>query len=259
MNKLKLAAGVTLLLIVGALAGSLGTVIYYKKRVEKFEAGSLPISERVRIVSGRFSDELNLTNEQRIEFEKIVRESQEKILALGRELLPEIEEINEQTFASIKDKLTVEQKDKLEVLIQRMENLRHRFPSGKSRFQRKPEQRAPTEGPPDQGPLQGVPGQEFLDRMPDQAFTRGKSEAVTPHRRYEHLIAEMRDRLDLSQEQEAKVLEILEERDRLRREMMENEKSVDKSLSDILTEDQMEKYRLYREERLFKMPSPDMP
>ena len=259
MNKLKLAAGVTLLLIVGALAGSLGTVIYYKKRVEKFEAGGPPISERVRIVSGRFSDELNLTNEQRVEFEKIVRESQEKILALGRELLPEIEEINEQTFASIKDKLTVEQQDKLDVLIQRMKDIRYRFPSGKSRFQRTPEKTSPQKGLPDQGPFQGAPGQDFHNRMPNHAFPKGAPELAPPPRRYNGLIVEMRDRLDLTQEQEAKVRAILEERYRLNRGMMENEKSVDKSLSDILTEDQMEKYRLYIEEWFFKMPSPHMP
>ncbi len=132
MNKFKLAAGVILLLIVGVLAGSLGTGIYYKKRVERFESGGLPVSERVRIVLGRFSDDLELTDEQRVEFEKILRESQENIFAIGRKTFPEIEKVNEQTFASIKEKLTDEQKSKLDELIQRMKDVRNRFPVGNS-------------------------------------------------------------------------------------------------------------------------------
>jgi len=112
MNKIKLASGVLLVFLVGLLAGSLCTAYYYKIRVEKFEAGGPPVQERIQIILGRFATDLNLTDEQRAEFEKIIKESQEKKVALGQKFLPEIKEINDNTFKSIRDKLTAEQKNK---------------------------------------------------------------------------------------------------------------------------------------------------
>ena len=172
MNKFKLAAGVILLLIVGVLAGSLGTGIYYKKRVERFESGGPPISERVRIILGRFSDDLKLTDEQRVEFEKILRESQEELMNLGRSILPEIDKINEQTFASIKEKLTDEQKNKLDELIQRIKDVHNRFPGGQFRPQRTPDKSHP-QGSQDQVPPKAGSEQAPRQRTPDAVCPNG--------------------------------------------------------------------------------------
>jgi len=139
MNKIKLASGVLLVFLVGALAGSLGTGYYYKNRVKKFEAGGPPIQERIQIITGRFSNELDLTNEQRTEFEKIIKESQEKKIALVDKFQPEIKQINDDTFTSIKNKLTDEQKTKLDTLIKTMDDVHERFPSGSRKQQRTPD------------------------------------------------------------------------------------------------------------------------
>ncbi len=239
MNKFKLAAGVILLLIVGVLAGSLGTGIYYKKRVERFESGGPPVSERVRIVLGRFSDDLNLTNEQRDEIGKIVRESQEEILALGREILPQIEEINEQTISSIQEKLNNEQKKKLDELYQRMEDFRKKYPKRET----------------------------SPKRTHDATLPNGTTDSTRPPRDYMRLVEALKDRLNLSQEQEAKVRSIVEESakerekvlEKFRGDLIEIENSLEKGLSSILTKEQMEKYRTAKEKWSFEMPRHEGP
>jgi Spy/CpxP family protein refolding chaperone len=247
MDKLKLAAGVSILLIVGALAGSLGTVVYYKKRVEKFEAGGPPVSERVQIVSRRFSDDLDLTNDQRAEIEKIVRESQEKIFSLGRRVFPEIEEINKQTFDSIRDRLTDEQKDKMDKLVQRMKDIRDRFPRGQPRSQRAPEKQPPPKDAPEQMPPQWIPEHAPVPGTPD----------VKPFQKdYTWFIDPLKDRLDLSPEQEERITSLMEENKQERRKCLEEfwrdlaeiQKSFEESLSSILTAEQLERYRTAKEQ-----------
>jgi Spy/CpxP family protein refolding chaperone len=263
MNRLKLAAGVILILIVGVLAGSLGTGIYYKKRVERFESGGLPVSERVGMVLGRFSQDLKLTDEQRAEFEKIIKESQEELMTLGRSIFPEIEKINEKTFASMKEKLTDEQKNELEVLIQKMQDVRKRFENGQL-HQRMPYQKPWPQHLPQQAPQQGTPGQ-----APQQAGTEQAPLQKTPEsyffREYDmRFIGMLKERLNLSKEQEAKVSSIMEEGSREREkvfkkywtDLAEIEKSLENSLSSILSKEQMEKYRADKEMWSFGMPRP---
>jgi len=262
MNKLKLAAGVILLLIVGVLAGSLGSGIYYKKRVEKYESGGPPVSERVRVVLGRLSDDLDLTNEQRVEFEKIVKESQEKILTLGRKILPDIEEINEQTFASIKNKLTAEQKDKIEALIQRMKEARERFPSGQPR----PKQQ-PSKAPSNQFRPQEEAEEAPVPKTPDTIPPEGIPNSMPPQRDTVRLVNALKEHLNLSKDQEAKVRSIMEssagEREKIlekyRSDLVEIDKAYENNLSDILTKEQMEKYKAAKEKGPVEMPPPEIP
>ena len=207
MNKIKLTAGVILVFLVGALAGALGTGIYFKQRIGRFADGGPPVPVRVQTLLKKFSDELDLTDVQRTELEKILLESQEKILALGRKIFPEIEEINEQSFASIKDKLNSEQKEKLDIIHQKMKRFHDRF----------------------------------------------AKRVAFPGRTGERIIPDIKERLNLTKEQEIKVRSIikkgLEERRKIRkrRDMLEIEKSIEKELADVLTEKQMEEYRRLRE------------
>jgi Spy/CpxP family protein refolding chaperone len=253
MNRLKLAAGVILLLIVGVLAGSLGTGIYYKKLVERFESGGPPVSERVGMILGRFSEDLRLTDEQRTEFEKIIRESQEELMTLGHSILPEIEKINEKTFASIKKKLTDKQKNELEELIQRMKDARERFQKSQSQWGPPQRQTRPKDAP-QQAPPQGPPGNTLQQKGIEQAPLQRTPESYFL-REYDKLFIEMlKDRLNLSEEQEAKVISIMEEKtketekvfEKYRMDLAEIEKSLENSLSNILSKEQMEKYQADR-------------
>ena len=290
MNKLKLASGVLLVFLVGVLAGSLGTGYYYQKRVEKFEAGGPPVQERIQIILGRFSNELKLTNEQRVEFEKIIKESQEKKIALSKEMQPEITEINDDTFTSIKNKLTDEQKIKLDELIKRMDETRERFPSGQRKQQRTPDQSRPQQqggpeqgqGPPqntpDQTPPQGTPGQDPLTAAPDSVMPRGgEPEAAPSQRSYMRIAGDLKDRLMLSQEQEEKLRPILEKISRdqqsvfekykqdkqdsavLKKALLETEKSFEKDLSSIISKEQMEAYRKAKDSGAIKLSPRGIP
>ncbi len=247
MDRLKFAAGVSVLLIVGALLGSLGTGMYYKKRVEKFEAGGPPVSERVRIVISRFSDDLNLTDDQRTEFEKIVRDSQEKIFDLGRKVFPEIEEINKQTFDSIRHRLTDEQKDKLDKLFKKMRDIRERFPRGQPRSQNEPEQQAPPEDSAEQMPPQKIPDHAPVPGAPDiEAFQKD----------YNPFVDDLTDRLGLSPEQEQRIRSLMEETGEEMRKCLEKywndlaeiQKTFEQNLSGVLTAEQLEKYRTAKEQ-----------
>jgi uncharacterized membrane protein len=287
MNKLKLASGVLLVFLVGVLAGSLGTGYYYQKRVAKFEAGGPPVQERIQIILGRFSNELDLTDEQRTEFEKIVKESQEKIVALGNKFQPEIKQINDDTFTSIKNKLTDEQKAKLETLIKRMEDVHDRFPSGQRQQQRTPDQSRPQQqggleqGPrqtaPDQTPPQGTPGKGSLT-TPDSVMPRGGApDGIPSQRSYMRIAGDLKDRLILSQEQEEKLRDILEKFSKdqqevfekynqekqdsavLKNALLETEKSFEKGLSNILTKEQMEAYRKAKDSGAIKLSPRGMP
>jgi hypothetical protein len=232
MNKLKLAVGIILVFLVGALVGALGTGIYFKHFMQRFDTGGPPMSERVQIMSKRFARDLDLTDSQREEIERIVRESQEKILALGREIFPEIEKIDEESFALMRDVLDSEQKEKLDLFYQRVKGFRSRS-KDKS-------------GPPERN----------HDADPSQ-------------RSYEGYINEMRYRLDLSREQELKVREIMRAMAEEQRKVMEKYdadqvspdplsqrqeifkiyENVEKELSDILNQEQMEKYRTFQKDR----------
>ncbi len=119
MNKLKLAAGIILVLLVGALAGSLVSGIYHKKRLERFTSRGPPPHLR-KVFVKRLSEKLDLTGEQRTEIEKIVKESQVKIFAIRRKYLPEIREISDQSFALIEEKLNSEQKKELWALYEKL-------------------------------------------------------------------------------------------------------------------------------------------
>jgi len=263
MNKLKLAAGVILLLIVGVLAGSLGTGIYYKKRVERFESGGFPVSERVRIILGRFSEDLRLTEEQRTEFEKIIKESQEELMILNRTIFPEIEKINEKTFTLMKEKLTDEQKNELEIMIQKMQDVRKRFQNGQ-RYQRMPYQKPWPQDSPQQAPQQGAPGKTLQQTGIEQPPLQRTPESYFLREYDKRFIGMLKDRLNLSEEQGAKVISIMEERakerekvfEKYRMDLAETEKSLENSLSNILSKEQMEKYRADKGKGSFMMPRP---
>jgi hypothetical protein len=284
MNKLKLASGVILVFLVGALAGSLGTKVYYKKRVEKFEAGGPPVQERIQVILGRFSAELDLTAEQKTAFEKIVKESQEKKVALGSKVQPEIKQINDDTFKSIKDKLTDKQKTKLETLIKRMEDVHDRFPSGPRQQERTPNQarpqgqsqdQVPPQSAPQQGAQQGIPGQ--IPSNPDYVQPKGGVPvAATSQEESMRFFGDLKALVNLTQAQEEKVKPVIEsffkEQDKVfekfsqekkdssaaKTGLQETEKSFEKNLSTLLTPEQMGKYRKAKETGAIKLSPPDV-
>ncbi len=228
MNKLKLTTGVVLIFLVGALAGSLGTMIHFKHRLDRFSQGGPPPQAMTAMMMKRLSRDLDLTDAQQAEVRKIVASLQEDVSSIRRQIQPEMEAMNDKSFASIRELLDPEQKQKLESLHQRISGLHDKV-----------------------------------------AVHLALSE-----KRTDHILAKMKDRLELTQEQEEQVRQILgENHDRrrelsetfrgrhrpearvIRRQIRELDRTIDTRLSEILTDTQMEQYReLRREEHRLMRP-----
>lgn len=223
MNKLKLATGVILVLLVGVLIGSLGTMMHLRHRMEQFPPGGPPPQAMTTLMMKRLSGDLDLTDTQQTEVRKIIGSLQESIFSLRRKILPEMETMNEQSFASIRDLLDGEQKQKLDALYQK------------------------------------------ISGMHDRAAVH----VALSERRTDHILSEMKNRFDLTPEQEKSARQIFEGSRRERRKLSEAFRGKDhpearsirhrirelrttteKHLSKILTDTQMELYReMRREER----------
>ncbi|MBN2282673.1 MAG: hypothetical protein JXO48_02170 [Deltaproteobacteria bacterium] len=126
MNKLKIIVGILLIFILGTLAGSLGTQVYMKHRIESF--GKLGHRGRTDMLMQRLSSKLELTETQRKEVRQILEESQRKIQAIDSEFRPRIEEIMDAANDRIKEKLNDRQKRQLDRFNERFRKHRMRRP-----------------------------------------------------------------------------------------------------------------------------------
>lgn len=130
MNKLKVWAGIVLVLLLGTLAGSLGTGIYIKHRIDRFSKGERP---PIKIVlMKKLSHKLDLTETQRVEIEEILDQLQAKLLDLRRKHRPELEKLFDHSFGLIRERLNSEQKKRLDEI---QEELRRRRPFRKEKAQ----------------------------------------------------------------------------------------------------------------------------
>jgi Spy/CpxP family protein refolding chaperone len=223
MNKLKVIVSILLVFTLGMLAGSLGDKLYFKHRFERFaKSGRPPL---MHILMSKMVRELDLAEAQKTDIEKIVRQAEEKIVSFREKYRPEFEKIMDDTIAQIKEKLSDEQKKKLDKLHEELK-MRGRM-----------------------GP-RGTPHPPMMGGMPDQLF------------------ATMKERLNLSKEQEEKIHPIMDasrekrrtilkkhgEQERenmgiLKNDMQALNKDTEKQLSSVLTEEQLKEYQKIQEER----------
>jgi hypothetical protein len=219
MNRIKLAVGIILLLLLGAAAGSVGTGIYVRHRIENISPGKPP---KAHFLLRKLSRELDLTESQKVEIGKILEESHAEITALRRRFLPEIKEITDQSFGRIEEELNEEQKRKLGKLHRRLKRWRNRrhFP------------------PP---PIEKSPQQIFSDMSNRLKLSEKQASAVRPivvkgmeaqHALHEHY--KERRRL---------------ERKALRTEIRRQQEFMEESLDTLLTAEQMKQFRKLQKER----------
>jgi hypothetical protein len=116
MGKIKVAIGLILIFLVGAFAGILGAQIYHSYRIERRISYESSLNRRTDLLRQGLSERLNLTEEQQKNIDKILRESQDKIITIRMKYLPEIKEISDQSLELMKAELNPEQREKLEVL-----------------------------------------------------------------------------------------------------------------------------------------------
>ena len=213
MNRIKLAVGIILLLLLGAIAGSVGTGIYIRHRIEHLGPAKPP---KAHFLLRKLTRELDLTETQQVEIGKILEESHTEITALRRKFLPEIKEITDQSFARIKKKLNKEQKQKLDKLHRKLKRWRKRghFP------------------PP---PLEKSPERIFSDLNKGLKLSEKQKEEVHPIivkgiEAQRELIEKYRERFRL-------------ERNSIRNEIKKQQESMATRLDTILTAEQMKAFR----------------
>jgi hypothetical protein len=228
MVKVKLWLGVFLVFILGILAGFLGSSIVVKHRLKKFVKEGPPPLFFLKSLPA----ELDLDPTRQMEIEKILDQSRQELEALREKHFPQLKAIFDSSIKKIKAKLSTEQKKKFDAMMKD-----HRF--------------FPPEPPP-----------PFFEKK-----HAGK------------ILADIIAQLNLSQEQTEQVRMIIEESitkrhkifekhppspdypdiSQLRSEMDELDTYTEKRLAEILSPQQMEKYRGIHKEHRAMGPGWDRP
>ncbi|MFC1884831.1 hypothetical protein ACFL2O_08675 [Thermodesulfobacteriota bacterium] len=118
--KTKLWAGLTLVFILGLLAGAFGTIYYYNYRMDRFSKYAHPA--RKHILLRKLSQELNLSEEQKAEIEKIFEQYKTKIDDVRAVYLPEVRKLSDQMIKDIMKHLDSEQKSRMERIKKRIKH-----------------------------------------------------------------------------------------------------------------------------------------
>jgi Spy/CpxP family protein refolding chaperone len=121
MKRWKLVTGVVLVFVLGVAAGSLGTGLYHKYLFSRHKADR---SERKAFILERFSRDLDLTEDQKQEFKRIIDRVEDRREELFRHSHSEFAKMMDQGFVQMKKVLNPDQKKKLDELIDKFE--RHR-------------------------------------------------------------------------------------------------------------------------------------
>jgi hypothetical protein len=225
MIRLKLWAGLILVFILGAFAGSLATTMYYKDRTERLTRYGH--SARSHLLLKRLSKELDLTEAQKKEIGIIVDQFYTELSRIKQSVRPDIEKLRDESFAAIKEGLTDEQKKKFDELRKRLERW-----TPKQRLQ-----------------------ERLTRRTPEQMISLMK----TRLRLTDEQEAKIRPIILESFEEQQKILDKARGQNRsgiraLRGELRRHQISVEEKLSKTLTAEQLVKYRRLQEEQRRKIP-----
>ena len=124
MKKWRLIVGVTLVFVLGVMAGSVGTRFYQRNWAERFWKDP---AARKALFLKRLTRELALSETQRQEFKAIIDDVDQKVEELHRENRTEIRAILEGGFSRMMERLDPAQQEKLkELKARREERLKHR-------------------------------------------------------------------------------------------------------------------------------------
>lgn len=112
--KFKTGIGIFLIFALGAMTGSIGTHLYFKNKMARFFVGDPAV--RTSIVMKKMSQELGLTEEQKIKIEPILKETHQRVLELREKHRPDVQFIMDTGFSQINEHLTEDQKEKFDRL-----------------------------------------------------------------------------------------------------------------------------------------------
>ena len=123
-TKIKVIAGVLVVFLLGVVTGVLGTGIVIRHGIRKFTHRS-PDSSHTSLFMKKLSRELNLTEAQKPDVEKIVKEAEVEIRDMIRNSRDEFAKIMQQGHVQLRELLTPEQQQQLDEMFTRM---RDRWP-----------------------------------------------------------------------------------------------------------------------------------
>lgn len=227
MNNLKMITGVVLVFAVGVLAGAISAGFYYKERIKYFTAEGPPVDARVRMLMDEFSRDLELTDTQRAEIEKILRDAQDKIMEIRRKTFPQIEELNDKSLEQIRETLDKRQKEKFNIFYNKMKNVQDRF-AVRLDFPGHP---SPHNTSKLRDRLKLTPEQESQIKKIKEDFFKKRDEIMKE------------DRKDQSPDFS-----------KIRRKMSEIDDQENSEIEKVLTEEQIKIYKKYVEERRLRRP-----
>lgn len=121
MKKWKLVTGVVLVFVLGVVAGSLGTGFYHKYLFARHKKDP---SARKAFILKKFSQDLDLTEDQKNEFKSIIDQLEDKREELFQHGHSEFVKMMNQGLLQMKKVLNPDQKKRLDELIEEFE--RHR-------------------------------------------------------------------------------------------------------------------------------------
>ncbi|MGD8983185.1 MAG: hypothetical protein PVH99_01600 [Desulfobacteraceae bacterium] len=224
MIRLKLWAGLILVFILGAFAGTLGTGIYYKNRTERLTRYGH--SARSHLLTKRLSEELDLTEVQKKEIGIIVDQFHTKLSHIKRSVRPDIKRLRDESFLAIKESLTDDQKKKFDELRKRLKRW--------------------------------TPRQRLQDRLTRRTPEQMISLMKTRLKLTDEQEAKIRPIILESFNEQHKILDKSGSQDRsgiraLRGELRQHQISVEEKLSKTLTAEQLVGYRRLQEEQRRKI------
>ena len=117
-NKIKLLLGLSLVFLMGVIAGSYGTKMYLDQKKSQFSKGD-HLTKRKEAWMEKLKSELSLSQQQEGEIQKILDKTFGEMRALREQHRPETEKIVEDGIALMKEKLDDGQKVKLDEMHKR--------------------------------------------------------------------------------------------------------------------------------------------
>lgn len=115
MKKWKVITGIVIIFLLGALAGSAATGIFFKRNVEQvLRGGSKAASE---LVAKRLSKALKLDAAQRSQLDQIVDEARKEMIDVRRQIRPQIRDILNRAQDKVNVMLTPDQREKFQKII----------------------------------------------------------------------------------------------------------------------------------------------
>lgn len=129
MNKSKVIAGILLIFILGVFSGAVGTSALFKHRIKRFMDPQGP-PPPIRLLQ-RQLDEFDLSFEQHARIDGLFEEMHHEFVGRLEKGQKEIKQLFDEYISQIKDVLASEQGEKLDRIVERIENrMRPPLPPG---------------------------------------------------------------------------------------------------------------------------------